>query len=289
MNFLGINIQFSDGTVHWEHARSMPFKPVDAMIDTDYHIAESMAVEDTTEQIRKILDAKYQATDLKKVCSAQSHLQYQQQRKLFDLLNKFSHLFDGTLGKWNQDPIKLELKEGATPYHAQPFPIPKCHAETLKMEVERLVEIGVLKKVNRSEWAAPSFIIPKKDGTVWFINDFRELNNWITQDGIKPLPDKVKAILAIDAPQNRRELRSFIGIINYYRDMWVRRSHVLAPLACLTSNKAKWSWGQQQEVAFQTAKKIIAREVMLAYPDFSKPFEIHTDANHYQSLGAVIS
>jgi Aspartyl protease len=117
MNFLGINIQFSDLTVHWEHA-SMPYKPVDATIDTDYHIAETMVVEDTTERIRKILDAKYQATDLEKVCSAQSHLEYQQQRKLFDLLDKFSDLFDGTLGKWNQDPIKLELKEGATPYHA---------------------------------------------------------------------------------------------------------------------------------------------------------------------------
>jgi RNase H-like domain found in reverse transcriptase len=44
----------------------------------------------------------------------------------------------------------------------------------------------------------------------------------------------------------------------------------------------------QQEVAFQTAKKIIAREVMLAYPDFNNPFKIHTDASHYQ-LGAVIS
>jgi RNase H-like domain found in reverse transcriptase len=83
-------------------------------------------------------------------------------------------------------------------------------------------------------------------------------------------------------------LRSFIGIINYYQDMWVRRSHVLAPLAVLTSNKAKWSWGPQQEVAFQTAKKIIAREVMLAYPDFNKPFKIHTDASHYP-LGAVLS
>jgi RNase H-like domain found in reverse transcriptase len=114
------------------------------------------------------------------------------------------------------------------------------------------------------------------------------LGYWITCDGIKPLPDKVKAILAIDAPKNRKELRSFIGIINYYQDMWVRRSHVLAPLASLTSNKAKWSWGPQQEIAFQTAKKIIAREVMLAYPDFNKPFEIHTNASHYQ-LGAVIS
>ena len=42
------------------------------------------------------------------------------------------------------------------------------------------------------------------------------LGYWITRDGIKPLPDKVKAILAIDTPKNRKELRSFIGIVNYY-------------------------------------------------------------------------
>ena len=97
------------------------------------------------------------------------------------------------------------------------------------------------------------------------------LGHWITRDGIKPLPDKVKAILALDAPPNQRELRSFIGIVNYYRDMWIRRSHVLALLASLTSNKTKWSWGLQQQAAFETAKKVIAQEVMLAYPDFSKP------------------
>jgi len=46
----------------------------------------------------------------------------------------------------------------------------------LKAEVERLLKIGVLKKVNRSEWAAPTFVIPKKDGSARFISDFRELN-----------------------------------------------------------------------------------------------------------------
>jgi len=51
--------------------------------------------------------------------------------------------------------------------------------------VERLVKIGVLKKVNRSEWAAPTFIIPKKDGSVRFISDFRELNKRILR---KPYP-----------------------------------------------------------------------------------------------------
>ena len=65
------------------------------------------------------------------------------------------------------------------------------------------------------------------------------LGYWITREGIKPLPEKVQAILRIETPRNRKELRSFIGIVNYYRDMWIKRSHVLAPLAGLTSSKSK--------------------------------------------------
>ena len=103
-----------------------------------------------------------------------------------------------------------------------------------------------------------------------------------------PLPSKVSAIQAIAEPKNKKELRRFIGMVNYYRDMWVRRSHVLAPLAGLTSNKAKWHWGPEQAKAFQEAKKIISKEALLAFPDFSKKFVIHTDASHTQ-LGAVIS
>jgi RNase H-like domain found in reverse transcriptase/Reverse transcriptase (RNA-dependent DNA polymerase) len=149
----------------------------------------------------------------------------------------------------------------------------KDHLEKLERVLYRWRQAGLKINGNKSFFAK---------------TELEYLGYWITCDGIKPLPDKVKAILAIDTPRNHRELRSFIGIINYYRDMWVKRSHVLAPLVTLTSNKKKWDWGPQQDTAFNMAKKIIAREVMLAYPNFNEPFEIHMDASHYQ-LGAVIS
>ena len=77
------------------------------------------------------------------------------------------------------DDYHLELKEGVKPYHARAFPVPKVHYDTLKKEVEQLCKVGVLKRVNRSEWAAPTFIIPKKDGKVRFVSDFQELNKRI--------------------------------------------------------------------------------------------------------------
>jgi len=70
--------------------------------------------------------------------------------------------------------------------------------------------------------------------------------------------------------------------------MWVRRSHVLAPLAALTSKTTKWKWEPQHQKAFVMAKRVIAKETLLAYPNFNKPFQIHTDTSHYQ-LGAVVS
>ena len=114
------------------------------------------------------------------------------------------------------------------------------------------------------------------------------LGYWITRDGIQPLPKRVAAILNIATPKTRKELRRFIGIINYYRDMWVHRSDALAPLSALTSKNVKWTWTPEHQEAFVKVKQIVSREVMLAYPDFNKPFDIHTDASKRQ-LGAVIS
>ena len=73
-------------------------------------------------------------------------------------------MFDGTLGNYTCSEYKIELLEGAQPYHVKPFSIPKDQQETLKTEVNILVTIGVLKrKKNNSEWAAPTFIIPQKE------------------------------------------------------------------------------------------------------------------------------
>ena len=76
----------------------------------------------------------------------------------------------------------------------------------------------------------------------------------LTRDGIKPTPGKVKAILDLAPPTNVRGVRRVLGIIQYYCDLWNKRSHILAPLTSLVGEcgknknskiKAKSSFGSQ--------------------------------------------
>ena len=89
------------------------------------------------------------------------------------------------------------------------------------------------------------------------------------------------------ASTNQRQLRRFLGMVNYYRDMCQRRSHILSPLTALSSKKVKCHWGEEEQHAFDEAKRIISQETILAFPNFTLPFHIYTDSSNYQ-LGATI-
>ncbi len=84
-------------------------------------------------------------------------------------------------------------------------------------------------------------------------------------------------------------------MIQYYGDIWAKRSEMLAPLTDLVGacgepkttkkNKTKtlsWRWDPIHQQAFNDVKATIAKYVVLAYPDFTKPLEIYTDASTMQ-------
>ena len=90
-------------------------------------------------------------------------------------------------------------------------------------------------------------------------------------------------------------------MVQYYRDMWRSHSEILTPRTDLAgecgttkvtkakgTNKAPWHWNECHQKAFDRIKATIDQGVVLAYPDFSQPFEVFTDASATQ-LGAVIT
>ncbi len=155
---------------------------------------EPQSTQDATKHVTQILDANYKRADLQSIVKNKcKHLIANQQKKLLQLLKKYQSLFDGTLGDWKTKLVSFQLKEGVSPYHGWAFPEPKVHKETIKKEVERLCQLGVIERQPASEWALPSFIIPKKDRTVRFSSDFWEVNKRLVR---KPFPiPKISTVL----------------------------------------------------------------------------------------------
>jgi hypothetical protein len=86
----------------------------------------------------------------------------------------------------------------------------------------------------------------------------------ITRDGIKPQPKKVEARLKLSPPETKGQVRHFLGMINYYRDIWQKRSHMLAPLTGLVSPLVKYKWGEEQPKVFDEIKQKVSQETLLA-------------------------
>ena len=382
----------------------------------------------------KILESKYDMVDTDVLANNLKHLSPAQREDLKTLFRKHAKLFNGKLGCYKHRKMHLELEPGAKQKlrFQRPYSVSHAHRAVFKQELDRLVELGVLTKIGASEHAAPTFIIPKKDGRVRWISDFRELNSvikrrvyplprisdvlkkrsgykyftkldismqyytfelddeskdlcsistpfgtyrynrapmgvkqmpdfaqqimeetlqgiheqdayiddvgvfgapkgsftdhlvvldkvlsrlqdanftinplksewavqetdflgfWLTPNGLKPWKKKVQAILDLKSPRTVSETRSFIGAVTFYREMFPKHSHILAPLYQLTEAKRKgknrFEWTAACETAFRHVKALLAKDVFIRYPDPNKPFHVYADASNIQ-LGAVI-
>ena len=122
----------------------------------------------------------------------------------------------------------------------------------------------------------------------WGVQETDWLGYWVTPNGLKPWRKKIDAILKLAPPRTLNEVRSFIGAVTFYRDMFPHRSHILAPLTDLTKGKRKFiQRTKKHQKAFDQMKALITHDVMIGYPDHNLPYHIYTDASDFQT-GSVI-
>ena len=99
--------------------------------------------------------------------------------------------------------------------------------------------------------------------------------------------EKVRAIQEWKAPTNLKELRSFLGLANYYRRFVEGYSRRAAPLTELLKKGVTWTWTDKCVEAFKSLKDAMMQDPVLALPDVGRPFEVQTDASDY-ALGGVL-
>ena len=445
---IGMNLDFQSFSMVWDEA-TVPMRKFQRLEPNDTPLAEVLfldAIDDllqdpdeevynneignasTPEELgyksKTILSSSYDKVDVADIVRSCTHLSQTQQNDLQELLGEFDLLFNGKLKKFKGELVHLDVDPNAVPHRSKVYSVPHAHHSVFKEELDRLVQIGVLEPAGQALWIAGTFIIPKKDGKVRWITDFRGLNraltrrvyplprikdillkrpsyafltkldismqyytfeldeeskdlctivtpfgmyrycrlpmgvsqspdiaqemmertlrdlmpnlsvyiddiacfsndwqshlsllrqvltrlqsagftinpakcewavqetdflgHYLTPTGVRPWRKKVDSILAMQAPTNLKQLRSFIGLVNYYRDMWPRRAATLAPLTDLTGKTFKWL--PEHQKAFEAMKALVAGDALLAYPDHNLPFVIETDASDFQ-LGAVI-
>jgi len=114
------------------------------------------------------------------------------------------------------------------------------------------------------------------------------LGHIICEKGIAPDPTKIETVQKIQPPKNTTKLRSFLGLVGYYRQFIKNFSAIAQPLNQLLHKDEPYYWGSKQQQAFEKLKEKLVTAPVLAYPDFSKRFILATDASYY-GFGATLS
>ena len=123
----------------------------------------------------------------------------------------------------------------------------------------------------------------------WEVQETDWLAYWLISRGLKPCRQEIDTVLKVERPLNTTKFRMFIEDVNYYKDMWPSRAHVLKPLTDMPGlkKKQKLNWTAEMQSAFDKMRQLMVADALAAYPDHNKRFDVYTDASDFQ-LGSCI-
>ena len=154
---------------------------------------------------------------------------------------------------------------------------PAQHTEHLRLLFTRLSEYGVVINPTKCSFG---------------VSDLNFLGHHVDANGIRPLPEKVAAIRDFPQPTSYKRLRSFLGLVNFYRRFVPNCAGILTPLTNLLAKQKKGSrkplvWTEESSTAFADIKAALSTATMLVHPSTDAPISIMTDASDV-AVGGVL-
>ena len=148
------------------------------------------------------------------------------------------------------------------------------HLKTLRVVLERLRSHGLTARTSKCHIAYPQV---------------KYLGFNISRNFLSPLPEKLDVILKFECPKSKKQLRSFLGVANFYRKFIPNMSDLTSPLSEKLKKMAKepLQWTANEVKCFNLIKQHFNSELILRLPDITKPFCLRTDASS-TGLGAVL-
>lgn len=149
---------------------------------------------------------------------------------------------------------------------------PDEHLNHLRFIFEKLESEGVTVKLRKCQFM-------RKEVTF--------LGHVISSEGISLDPKRIEAIQGFPTPRNIRELRGFLGLVNYEQRFCEKYSELTIPLLRLLKKNVPWTWGSDEMKAFKEVKEGFLQVSMVAHPDFSKKFFIQCDSSDFAVGGCL--
>eukprot|EP00741_Cyanophora_paradoxa_P017984 tig00021036_g17366.t1 len=146
------------------------------------------------------------------------------------------------------------------------------HAADLRRVLQRLDEANVRLKSTKCRFAKAEVEL---------------LGHIVDKNGIRMDPKKIEQIVKWPVPTNPKQLRAFYGFASYYRRFIKNFAKICEPSTGLLRSGIDWTWGKEQQSAFEELRRKLTEAPVLRYPDFEKKFILQTDACKY-GLGAVL-
>lgn len=114
------------------------------------------------------------------------------------------------------------------------------------------------------------------------------LGHVVKQEGVKHNPNKIKIIKDFSCPHNRKTIKSFLGVIGYYRKFIRDFARITKPMTKQLKGKKPVQINEEFLEAFEVRKTLLTNDQILKYPEFDKPLILTTDASNF-AIGAVLS